>query len=206
MRARSGTHGTTGGAVSGAAAVSDPLQSFAQRYDAALARQLSNPGDAALHNAYELGREALNAGLSIIDVVLLHHDALCRLMIETTVGEKDPQLKRGAEFLAACVSPFEMTLLGYREANIRLVALNEELEEANRATQLANQRLNAEIAERQRAEQALWEAQRLQAIGRLAGGVAHHFNNLLTVVLGNLRRRFNSHRILGRHGASLARK
>jgi two-component system cell cycle sensor histidine kinase/response regulator CckA len=35
-------------------------------------------------------------------------------------------------------------------------------------------------------EQRLLERQKLEAIGRLAGGVAHEFNNLLTVMLGNL--------------------
>lgn len=35
-------------------------------------------------------------------------------------------------------------------------------------------------------EQRLLERQKMEAIGRLAGGVAHEFNNLLTIVLGNL--------------------
>ncbi|KOY02474.1 hybrid sensor histidine kinase/response regulator [Pseudomonas nunensis] len=80
--------------------------------------------------------------------------------------------KDGTQFLAhVVVDPIwgeTGTLLGFAK-------ITRDITEVTQAQQALEQ-----------TREALFQAQKMQAIGQLSGGIAHDFNNLLTVILGNL--------------------
>lgn len=164
-----------------------PAEEVYRIYADALGAHLSGGGEEALHKAYAVGRVALTLQLGVIDLVLVHHRALLDF-VEGRPRTDNPLalIGQASNFLSECLSPFEMMLRGYEGTNARLIASNADLMQANAALAAAHEALKTEVAEREKAEAALVHSQKLQAVGLLAGGVAHHFNNLLTVVLGNL--------------------
>jgi len=84
-----------------------------QNYAAAFARFLFHRDEAALSAAYELGRRSLESGVSLLDIVQIHHS----VVVEALSGIEGPQelAEAAATFLVEVLASFDMAQRALRE-------------------------------------------------------------------------------------------
>jgi PAS domain S-box-containing protein len=94
----------------------------------------------------------------------------------------------GASKIARDITRRKEMEAALQEAKETLAKSNEELErrvkERTVELELANMALRNETEEHKKLEKQLWQAQKMESVGTLAGGVAHDFNNILNIIKG----------------------
>jgi signal transduction histidine kinase len=153
-------------------------RSLAQDYSLALRDYLDEGGEAGLMRAYQLGRAALADGMGVLEVAVLHQEALvASLLRRLAPPESTRSAQRAAEFFAECLAPFEMTRRGFLEANTILQDLNRELE----------QRVESILNEYEAARAKLDEQRRLERLkNEFISIVSHELRTPLTSIHGAL--------------------
>ena len=116
---------------------------LAARYADAFAAYLADRGERELGAAYDLGREAVAAQMSVLDLAEAHHAALRAALAD---GSRAPEatVQAAADFLRESLSIFESVHRGYSE--VREVArLEHEHVEQLRALADASVALNSSL-------------------------------------------------------------
>jgi hypothetical protein len=84
-----------------------------RNYRTAFLRYLPSRDEAALAAGYQIGRSAVSDGLTIVDLVQVHHEVFRDVLRTSTREELDDVTATAADFLGEVLATYEMTGRGY---------------------------------------------------------------------------------------------
>jgi Phosphoserine phosphatase RsbU, N-terminal domain/GAF domain len=125
-----------------------PIASAAQNelrrsYATGLQAYLRDPNERTLRAAYELGREAVTRELDVLDLALVHHEALAAALRAADTHDVKRVTRSAGDFLVESLSAFEMIRRAFTEAR-DAAAL--ERRQASMLRQLSNLLADASLA------------------------------------------------------------
>ncbi len=92
------------------------MQRFHAAYLDSFRHYIGEPSELTLRAAYELGRDAVRAELSMFDLAIAHHDALASELHKGDPADRERVARAAGDFFLESISAFEMVQRGFREA------------------------------------------------------------------------------------------
>jgi hypothetical protein len=86
-----------------------PIEDLHRDHRAAFLRHLGRRREASLHAGYELGRSALAADISLLEVIRVHHDVLIEVLRDTPPDDVEDVAAAASDFLLEVVASFDMS-------------------------------------------------------------------------------------------------
>jgi len=121
--------------------MNERLVALFDSYLEGLTSYVSGSDELELGRAYSMGRAALIDGLGLLEMSELHHETLQVLLGRTAAADREGTVRAANVFFNELLSPFEMSLRGYRMANHELQRLNDDLQRQKRELEGANREL-----------------------------------------------------------------
>ncbi len=84
-------------------------EAVARNYRTSFLRYLPRHDEVALHSGYELGRAALTDGVSVLELVRIHHQVLIDVLQDTAPNDVPELTSAAADFLIEVLATVDMT-------------------------------------------------------------------------------------------------